>query len=239
MKISTVTLGTRGDVQPFMALARRLQDRGHTVCLAAPENFASWISSHGLTFHSMGVDMEALLQTAEVRNVLAGNWRKLPSLWQKTILPMVRASLEATAAAARDAEVIVFHPKAGGVPDVAEATGALAISATPLPMAPTREFPLWVMKGSYGGFLNRLSWHMLRTARAPYAKLLNTWRRESLGLGKGRSFVPIGRLHEGDALQLCAVSPAVLPRPADWPQHVHMVGIGFSMGENRKPWTPT
>jgi sterol 3beta-glucosyltransferase len=144
MKIAIATLGTRGDVQPYLALAKGLRARGHDVTLAAPENFRSWVEGHGIQFHSSGVDTEALLRSDEVRDVLAGNWTRLFSTWRSVIIPMVQASLDATAAATRNADVIIFHPKAVGVPDVVELTGALAILAAPLPMMPTADFPLWV-----------------------------------------------------------------------------------------------
>ena len=40
MRFSIHTLGTRGDVQPYLALARGLLARGHKVLLVAPAQFA-------------------------------------------------------------------------------------------------------------------------------------------------------------------------------------------------------
>ncbi len=50
MKIVLAPVGTRGDVQPLVALARLLRDRGHDVLLSAPANFAGFIASYGLPF---------------------------------------------------------------------------------------------------------------------------------------------------------------------------------------------
>lgn len=223
VKIAIATLGTRGDVQPYLALAKELRDRGHTVTFAAPENFGPWIERHQIRFHSLGIDMEALVRSPEVRSVFAGNWTKVISIWRSTIIPMVRASLEATAAATRDAEVALFHPKAIGVTDVAEATGALAICASPLPVRPTAEFPLWVTQRQFPRAINRLTWQALRVARATYSGLLNQWRKDTLGLGKGRSFSLLG----AGFMHLCAISPSVLPKPRDWGDDAEMVGYWF------------
>ena len=57
MKIALLTLGTRGDTQPFIALGKALMARGHDVALGAPDNFQSWIEEHGLAYRSIGVDM--------------------------------------------------------------------------------------------------------------------------------------------------------------------------------------
>jgi UDP:flavonoid glycosyltransferase YjiC (YdhE family) len=54
--------GTRGDVQPALALAHGLRDAGHRVRIIAGSNFASWIESHGFTCLPT-LDMEALMQS--------------------------------------------------------------------------------------------------------------------------------------------------------------------------------
>ena len=48
MKIALLTLGTRGDVQPFAVLGKALQQRGHKVTLSSAKNFASLADSYGL-----------------------------------------------------------------------------------------------------------------------------------------------------------------------------------------------
>ncbi len=67
MKIAILTYGTRGDVQPFMALGTALMACGHDVLLACPDNFAAWVEGHGLAFRSIGVDMQAFVQSPEAR----------------------------------------------------------------------------------------------------------------------------------------------------------------------------
>lgn len=62
MKITLVTVGTRGDVQPMLALGKTLQQRGHTVKIAAPPNFAEWITDHGFAFAPVGADKKQYLQ---------------------------------------------------------------------------------------------------------------------------------------------------------------------------------
>src|SRR6187200_839099 len=54
MRITLLTLGTHGDVQPFVALGIGLRDAGHHVRLAAREKYRSFVTSHGLEFASLG-----------------------------------------------------------------------------------------------------------------------------------------------------------------------------------------
>jgi sterol 3beta-glucosyltransferase len=48
MRIAIIAMGTRGDVQPYLALGKGLQAAGHLVRLITHENFAQLVSSYGL-----------------------------------------------------------------------------------------------------------------------------------------------------------------------------------------------
>jgi vancomycin aglycone glucosyltransferase len=64
MRILLVTHGTRGDVQPVVALGVALKARGHVVQLVAPSNFVTWVRGYGLDIQSDGIDVEDLLRSA-------------------------------------------------------------------------------------------------------------------------------------------------------------------------------
>ena len=60
MNITILTYGSRGDIQPFLALAIGLQKSGHKVKLAAPHKFDEFITSHGITSAPMAGDPEEI-----------------------------------------------------------------------------------------------------------------------------------------------------------------------------------
>jgi vancomycin aglycone glucosyltransferase len=64
MRILLVSHGTRGDVQPIVALGVALKARGHAVQLVAPSNFVTWVRGYGLDIQSDGIDVEDLLRSA-------------------------------------------------------------------------------------------------------------------------------------------------------------------------------
>ena len=70
MNIGIFTYGTRGDVQPYIALALGLSDRGHNVTLAAPENFKELVEGFGLAFHPLYGDAEESMNSPEGQSVL-------------------------------------------------------------------------------------------------------------------------------------------------------------------------
>ena len=64
MQIVILALGTRGDVQPLLALAVALQQTGrHTVRVIAPDNCRELVTGHGLDYWALGVDTRVLLGT--------------------------------------------------------------------------------------------------------------------------------------------------------------------------------
>src|ERR1044071_8338596 len=60
MKITILTYGSRGDVQPFVALSRKLMQTGHAVRLAAPYRFKDFVEEHRIDFVPLSGDPEDL-----------------------------------------------------------------------------------------------------------------------------------------------------------------------------------
>lgn len=73
MKIIIICLGTRGDVEPLLALGKALLARGHAVTLCGPDNCEQWVrDEHGVAFAPMGLDFKVLMQSPEVRGARGG-----------------------------------------------------------------------------------------------------------------------------------------------------------------------
>ena len=236
MKIVLLTLGTRGDVGPFIALGKALVSSGHDVVLGAPDNNQKWIEGHGLEYRSIGVDMQEFVQFPEGSKVLSGNLFAMMSMWRDTIVPLTRKSLDAIWETARHAEVIVYHPKTTGAVDVAEVTGAVLFFTAPFPFFPTGAFPLFVIPGNYGSTLNRLSYKILSFPRLLLLPILNSWRKDLLGLGKASLSGAPGKGKSSIPEQLCAVSPVVIPGYADEQDSTQVTGYWFL--DEGQQWQP-
>jgi UDP:flavonoid glycosyltransferase YjiC (YdhE family) len=63
MKILISTLGSRGDIQPYLALAVGLQQAGHCVRLAAPHSFRKWIQSYGVAVYPVRFNPQEVMQS--------------------------------------------------------------------------------------------------------------------------------------------------------------------------------
>jgi UDP:flavonoid glycosyltransferase YjiC (YdhE family) len=119
MKIVLAAFGTRGDVQPMVALGVRLRADGHQVVIGASEGFADWVRDHGLGFHTVGRDIESWIRTH-------GDLVRRPARVLKPVVDYLREDVDLSFAqldtAARGADLLVSGLHAAA-PSVAEANG--------------------------------------------------------------------------------------------------------------------
>jgi len=238
MKISVLTTGTRGDVQPFLAFGRRLVDAGHDVTLSGPSNFRAWSEDEvGVPFDPLPYDMAEFMKSELARRAMAGDVAAGRAVMRDVLRPLIRPTLDSIWATCRDSDVIVYHPEIRGVYDIAEVTGAHLVTACLAPATPTAEFPITMLSVNLGGFLNRRSYTLPRLSRFMYRTYLDAWRVETLGLtAPGPRLVPRTAPGGRPRHDLCAVSSSVVPRPRDWPAQAHMCGYWFL--DSDTAWAP-
>jgi sterol 3beta-glucosyltransferase len=139
MKVAMLTIGSCGDVQPFVALGIGLREAGHEVTVATGGAFEAFVVEHGLRFAALDVGLLERLQSPEGKAALSGK-KFLATL--KETASMYRRVLDQEWEASRGADAVVYHPKALGGYHVAEALNVPAFLAHPIPMfSPTRAFP--------------------------------------------------------------------------------------------------
>ncbi|MBO0609272.1 glycosyltransferase [Myceligenerans salitolerans] len=229
MKVLVMTLGTRGDVQPFVALAQGLRDAGHEPLLVAPHRFAGFAESHGVPFAGVDDGPMRLLDGDRAGELLEGGIRSRLELMPR-MAAMFTKVLEDSWKVARDAgaDLVVHNGQIVAGQHVAEALRIPAVLALPIPMyVPTREFawPGAEFTARLPGILNRASFLGMRGATAMFGYVVDRWRRDALGLPRRRGrHDPTRTPAGGHALVLHAISPTVLPRPADWPAEARLTG---------------
>ncbi|TDE53176.1 glycosyltransferase [Nonomuraea mesophila] len=229
MRPLLITVGSRGDVQQFLALACGLLAAGHRPVLAAPRRFQPLAAGHGVEFVPLNDEMLALQGSVKGQGVRAAITAA------RSARPIMRRLLDDQAAlAARPADVVVYHPKSLGGPYVAEKLGVPAFAGLLIPLyVPTSAFPSPLFPVRPPGPLNRASWRVAAAVEAPYRSMIRTWRAEALGLPNG--FVPMAELiRTGNVLH--AWSPHLLPAPADWPASARPLGFWTMPADDT--WTP-
>lgn len=232
MRIAIQTLGTRGDVQPYLALAIGLVQRGHIVQLAAPVQFESMINARHIEFAPLPGEFLALLDLSEGKAAIAGSSGFGAGFKLLTVVrPLMRRLFDESwhAAMSFAPDVIIWHPKSISGPHIAEALGCPSILASPLPgFTPTGAFPSPLLPFRSLGPLNRLShWPAINAAEMVFGRTIQTWRQSSLGLRRGTAPRPAGTLY--------AYSRHVLTVPADWKADVLVSGYWFLDDDGWQP----
>jgi sterol 3beta-glucosyltransferase len=221
MHIAILTTGSRGDVQPYVALGVGLQAAGHTVTIVTGASFTPLITEHGLQHAPLQPDLMALLATPEGRAAIAG---RNPLGAIKKVRPLLRTMLDQCWTATAGADGIVYNPKALAGYHIAEKRGLPAVLAHPVPtFSPTAAFAVPAISlPNMGGTLNRLSYAVfLRAATASVRGIVNAWRTNELGLAP----VQNEYVRDGQPVPtLYGCSPAIVPPPTDWPTTTVMTG---------------
>ncbi|KAJ5669618.1 Sterol 3-beta-glucosyltransferase [Penicillium macrosclerotiorum] len=242
-------VGSRGDVQPFIALGNALQKHGHRVRIATHGVFENFVKESYLEFFSIGGDPAQLmaymvknpglipqiktLRDGEIKKkqrmvaeMLDGCWRSCIEDDTDTLEPFV-------------ADAIIANPPSFAHIHCAQALGIPVHLMFTMPWSSTKAFPHplanlhsetmdasqanWV---SYG-VVEWLTWQGL-------GDVINRWR-SSIDLA------PVPRT-EGpclaEALEIPFTycwSPALVPRPRDWPAHIDVCGFFFTEPSSYTP----
>ena len=250
MRITMLAAGTRGDVQPYVALGVGLQRAGHHVCVPAPEFFRGLVTEAGLDFRSVelkrgGLQIQSpqeLLGQPELLAMMSkesGPFGTLAVLRiiQRHMADFIGAYFDVYWDSSKDADLLVASTMSFGGLDFAEKRGIVCIQAPIQPLTPTRVFPAPLL-APYGirlnNALNRLTYYLLRLGmwrllRAP----VNRWRCE-MGLSPHSGSSYWRRTQTQTSVY--GFSPSVLPTPTDWPPNHHVTGYWFL--DESTDWQP-
>ena len=106
MRITVLSLGTLGDVKPYVALALGLEAAGHTVTVATGEDFEALVTEHGLRYAPLQADFRRLVASTEGRAALAGSYGAA----MQSLKPMLQQVFADASTAVQEADALIYHP---------------------------------------------------------------------------------------------------------------------------------
>lgn len=237
-RIVMATIGTQGDVQPYVALAVALKAKGYSVVVGASAEFEDMVESRGLEFWSLGAPIQSFLTQRRFEKAMSENMLiNGPALLregQKIVDTAARAAWKM----AQGADAILLNLNTSFGIDIAEALDIPAIMVALQPLNTTAEFPLTSYYGpDLGPAFNRLTHAATSVQQAYYDLPRNRLRRELMGL-KPRKKGGFFKDTDGKSLPtLYAYSPIVSPRPRDWPKNAIVTGY-WPLPDN-SAWAPS
>ena len=179
MKIVLATFGSRGDVQPMLALSLALQSAGHDVRLAAPPEKGEWVRQLGCPFEPLGDNVTAFIDTmkdAHSIRWLVDSMRYLRKefMSQFHLFPRI----------IHGADLVVGASLVGALSSVAESMGIpyrfVAFSPS---MLPSSHHPSPFCKHqAFPEYYNRMTWRMGKMLNRLFLTALVNGGRKKLGL---------------------------------------------------------
>lgn len=241
MNFKILTVGTRGDIQPFVALAKGLIEHGHMVTICTGVNFKAFVEEHGISFLPVRVDYQELTQSERGKQMLGSNPFQVMRNMKDIIFPMMEQMLQYLWDASRDADVLIYHPKAFGGYDIAEKLKIQSFIAHPVPIiAPTSLItnPALPIDLPFG-WMKTASFYMNRLFMMSFFKLINKWREETLGLHSNRSIFTNDLKLRGKPIPvLYGCSSSIVPFDPKWNKKVSMNGFWF-LESDASAWEPS
>ncbi|CAF2847104.1 unnamed protein product [Rotaria sp. Silwood2] len=242
LAIVILIVGTRGDVQPFIALGQKLHATGHRVRLATHETFRSFVRGNGLEFYPLAGDpadlMSFMVKNAGIipsmSSIIEGDvGRKrrsvadiLASTWQACIADDDETKLPFTA------EAIIANPPSFGHIHCAEKLQIPLHIMFTMPWSPTPVFPhpLSNINSSIGpkdkinlysyDVIEMLTWTGVRD-------VVNNFRKKTLGLRELNTGQAINVLIDECVPHTYCWSPSLVAKPKDWGPHIDVSGFFF------------
>ncbi|MRS03659.1 glycosyltransferase, partial [bacterium] len=223
--------GTRGDVQPYLALAIELKKMGKEVRIAVTRNHEELIRSYGIDFFSIDVDINSLnVDQNMIREAQqADNPLKMFFSFQKMKkygVHMVGHYYDAC----EGSEAIVYHPGMAIGYFAANKMGIPSILASPFPLNKTKEQTSVILYGKVPNkpWLNPFSYTLLQNMlwMTSDDSLKPFWKEEFGHLPAGYG-CPFERHNNQRHPAIVSCSNYIFPRPTDWNEHIHQNGYWF------------
>jgi len=231
MQITIIASGSRGDVQPYVALGKGLKDAGHSVRFLVTQDFQELITTHDLEFIDIGGSMEAVAQSMQAL-LEQGNFIKILSSMGDAAKRLAGEAAISGLTACQGSDLIISG--LGGLfvaLALSEKLGIPFIPAYLYPFTPTREFPSVLTPLPMGGLTawanhpsHRLAQQMMwQTTRAAD----NKTRRDVFQIAPAPFWGPFASMQRQKLTILYGYSPQVVPVPRDWGDCNHVTGYWF------------
>ncbi|TDL28861.1 UDP-Glycosyltransferase/glycogen phosphorylase [Rickenella mellea] len=237
LRFTFLTIGTRGDVQPYIALAKGLIADGHSCKIATHGEFKDWIESHGIEFGYVGGDPAELMRLCVENGMFTVSFLKEGvQKFRSWIDDLLKTAWEAC----QGTDVLIESPVAMGGIHIAEALKIPYFRAFTMTWTRTRAYPhaFAVPERKMGGGYNYMTYVMFdQVFWRGTAGQINRWRKHMLGL----SSTSLDKLEPHKVPFLYNFSPTVVPPPLDWPEWIRVTGYWFlddADGGSKKTWSP-
>ena len=232
LRITCLTIGSRGDVQPYIALCKGLLAEGHRPRIATHSEFKVWVESYGIEFAPVAGDPAELMRLCVENGMFTYSFLKEAS---SKFRAWIDELLTSGWKACQDSDILIESPSAMGGIHIAEALRIPYFRAFSMPWTRTRAYPhaFAVPEHKMGGAYNYITYVMFDNVFwKAVAGQVNRWRKRELGL----QATSLEKMQPNKIPFLYNFSPSVVIPPLDYSDWIRVTGYWFlDEGVN---WTP-
>lgn len=238
MKIILTSIGTQGDIEPFLAIGKILKEKGHHVICAFSEKFRELTESCDIEFASLGRKNDDVLGSDASRTVMGGSgikkffaYIKLMKLAQKQKVPQEKEFKLYELVKQERPDRIVYHSK-NVYPLIWEYKNrGKTIFVSPFAYFHYITGHTFFFGKNYGEYFNKLTFKLsdfgVVTATIAAKKWLQIrdkiTRRELKNIIHSRKFI-------------YTISPSLFPRPDYWKSNIKV--LGHQELKRKADWKP-
>lgn len=233
-RIVLTTIGSLGDLHPYMAIALELKARGHEAVLATNELYRSNAEAAGISFHPVRPDTSSLSpeQAKEIVRLGMNRPQGTKYIICELVLPHLKDSYEDLMQAVQGADLLVTHPIIFAGPIVAEKTGICWVSSVLSPMSFMSAFDPPVLPPqsasrnlrAFGPLINGTLFWLAKLSVRSWTEPVGRLRTE-LGLPPGKD--PLFEGQHSPNLVLALFSQIFSQQQPDWPKQSLVTGFPF------------
>lgn len=241
MRILLVSIGTRGDMEPFLAVGELLQKAGHDTVCSFPEQFRSLAEEAGHDYESLGTEFMEMLNSEVGKRAMGGSastWQKLKAYRQlqkdyaKINGLLMQRQYNAVQKIKPDRVVFsakAIYPTVWGMQHPGK---AILVSPVPYVLHPSKHFSHIVFNRNLGPFLNRLSYKLAH------------WGLTRSILKNSKELPELGTLNKKKVKEalfanraIYTLSPSLVERPKSWLEDVQL--MGYHERNKTHNWKPS
>ncbi|KAJ0114469.1 hypothetical protein J7T55_010859 [Diaporthe amygdali] len=233
LRITCLTIGSRGDVQPYIALCKGLLAEGHKPKIATHAEFKDWIEGHGIDFAPIEGDPGELMRLCIENGTFTVAFLREASSTMRSWLDGLLAS---SWLACKGSDVLIESPSAMGGIHIAEKLCIPYFRAFGMPWTRTRAYPHAFMmpERKMGGAYNLVTYVLFDSVFWKFtAHQINRWRNKTLGLPN----TSLEKMQPNKVPFLYNFSQHVVPPPLDYSDWIRVTGYWF-LNEGGADWTP-
>jgi len=232
LRITCLTIGSRGDVQPYIALCKGFLADGHRPRIATHKEFEPWVRKHGIDFEPVDGDPAELMRICVENGMFTYSFLKEASY---KFRGWIDELLTSAWKACQDTDLLVESPSAMAGIHIAEALGIPYFRAFTMPWTRTRAYPhaFAVPEHKMGGAYNYITYVMFDNVFwKAIAGQVNRWRKKELGLRSTN----LDKMQPNKIPFLYNFSPAVVSPPLDYSDWIRVTGYWFL--DEASGWAP-